>query len=52
MKKLCKIKSKDIEKDLKKIAELVDSPKYICGKCGRAANDKKSVCHPVKIEDL
>ncbi|SFN34456.1 hypothetical protein SAMN05660284_01268 [Formivibrio citricus] len=37
--------------DLKKYMKLVDRPEYVCEKCGRAANEKKRLCRPVKIGD-
>lgn len=51
MKTLCDYSKKDIEKHHKKIAALVNDPKYICEKCARAANDKKALCKPNKIKD-
>jgi hypothetical protein len=49
-KTLCEIFKKDMDKDdLRKYASLLSSPKYICKKCGRAANEKERVCKVVKI---
>lgn len=48
---LCKIvKNSDIEKHFAEYQALVNPPRYICKKCGRAAADKKSLCKPVRIE--
>lgn len=47
---LCKLVKKDhLEKHFAEYEELVVNPEYICRKCGRAANDKKSLCKPVPI---
>jgi hypothetical protein len=49
-KTLCEIFKKDMSKDeLRKYVSLLNSPKYICKKCGRAANEKERVCKVVKI---
>jgi hypothetical protein len=49
-KKLCKLKKNDIENSLKDILTIVKSPKYICKKCARVANDKSYLCSSKKIE--
>lgn len=52
-KTLCSMLGKGgLEKEeIKKYMKLVDRPEYVCEKCGRAANDKKNLCRPVKIKD-
>ncbi len=50
MKCLCDLNKKEIEKDINLIMALVNKPRYVCGKCARAANEKKLVCKPVKIK--
>jgi hypothetical protein len=47
--KLCKWKSKKIEKSFDEYSELVKEPSYICTKCGRASCAKKNLCKPQKI---
>lgn len=47
-KQLCDLK-KTLKKDLKAYVQLVRQPTHVCVKCGRAANDKKSLCDPVKM---
>lgn len=49
--KLCKLVKKDfLKKHYKEYEELVLNPGYICGKCGRAAKDAKSLCKPMPID--
>lgn len=48
-KELCKLK-KLVKKDFNTYIGLVNSPKVVCKKCGRAANSKKLVCDPAKIK--
>jgi hypothetical protein len=47
-KELCKRKS-SYDKAFDSYARLVNHPKVICTKCGRAANKKKNLCSPRKI---
>ncbi|MBE2223057.1 MAG: hypothetical protein IAF02_16050 [Anaerolineae bacterium] len=47
-KELCKLK-KELKSDLREYILLVNQPRFVCQKCGRAANDKKNVCSPVKL---
>ena len=48
--KLCKLVKKDfLKKHVKEYEELVLNPRYICGKCGRAAKDAKSLCRPIPV---
>lgn len=39
------------KEEIKKYTKLIDQPEYVCEKCGRAANDKKNLCRPVRIKD-
>lgn len=51
-KKLCKLVSDGFLDDhTKKYTQMVNNPKYVCMKCGRAANDEASLCRPKKIKD-
>ena len=47
-KHLCKIIVGDME-EIEKIKRLVYDPKYICAKCGRAANKEENLCEPQKL---
>jgi hypothetical protein len=47
-KELCKLK-KQLNSDLRQYALLVNQPRFVCKKCGRAANNKKNVCSPIKL---
>lgn len=38
--------------DIEAIAPLVLKPRYICGRCGRAARKKKNLCKGKKLSDL
>ena len=49
-KRMCKWKPDAIVKDLKVFKGLVDSPKYVCKKCGRLANRKKSLHKPMALK--
>ena len=47
---LCKrVKEDFLKEDLKEYKKLVNSPKYICTKCGRVANEKDNLCKPEKL---
>ncbi len=51
--KLCRIVKKDyLKKHFNEYEALVLNPAYICGKCGRASNDKKNLCKPIGISKL
>jgi hypothetical protein len=47
-KHLCKMVVGDME-DIAKIKPLVNSPKFICTTCGRAANKAENVCSPTAL---
>lgn len=47
-KTLCDLK-KELKHDLDGYIQLVCSPRFICTKCGRVANSKKSLCEPHRI---
>jgi len=47
-KPLCELK-KSLKRDLATYVELVRNPTHVCKKCGRAANDKRLLCKPVKL---
>jgi hypothetical protein len=49
-KRMCKWKPDAMVKNLKVFTGLVDSPKYVCKKCGRVANKKKSLHKPVALK--
>lgn len=46
---ICKWKKDQIKTDLKLLKSIVKNPKFICQKCGRAANKKQWLCKPVSI---
>jgi hypothetical protein len=49
-KTLCDLK-KELRHDLESYIQLVCAPQFVCTKCGRVANSKKSLCHPHKITE-
>ena len=48
-KELCKLK-KSLKSDAKSFMKLVNQPTHVCTKCGCAANEKKLLCSPTKIQ--
>jgi hypothetical protein len=49
-KSLCKqVEGKALKKDPAAYKKLVDAPRFVCLKCGRAANDKKNLCDPTML---
>lgn len=49
-KTLCKWSEKKIWKKFIEYTSAVINARYVCTKCGRAANDKKVLCHAKQIE--
>lgn len=49
-KELCKHRKTTLKQDVRAYMQLVNQPTHICTKCGRAANSKKLLCHPEKIQ--
>lgn len=52
MKHLCDLCKKGVDKNLSKILEAVDDPKFLCQKCIRVSNDKERLCKPAKLSSL
>lgn len=57
MKTLCKLKRKDIARQLEAVVEAIcDSnsglPGYLCRDCLRFSDDKKRLCDPVSLRKL
>jgi len=50
-KELCKWKSGDYVKLRALLEEIVVEPRFVCTKCGRAANRKKRLCKPSHLGD-
>ncbi len=50
-KELCKLKKSLLKEDVVSFMQLVNQPTHICSKCGRAANSKKLLCNPIKIQE-
>ena len=46
---LCKWDPRDVIKDFGKFAAIVKNPKFVCKKCGWAANKKKWLHKPVAL---
>lgn len=49
-KELCKLKKSILKEDTGAFMRLIDQPTHMCTKCGRAANCKKLLCDPIKIQ--
>lgn len=47
---LCKWKSESYASQRDELMAIVDDARFVCLKCGRAANRKKWLCKPVKID--
>lgn len=47
---LCKQKKSTLKANIELYMQLVNQPTHICTKCGRAANSKKLLCHPTKLQ--
>ena len=48
-KPLCELK-KSLKADAKAYTLLIRHPTHLCRKCGRAANDKRLLCKPMKLD--
>jgi len=51
-KELCKWKREDFAMKLPLLRRIVADPRYVCEKCGRAANKKKRLCNPRTLEAI
>ena len=47
--KMCALTCCPCNLDIKKLVLLVNKPKFICESCGRVANEKKTLCAPVRL---
>lgn len=47
--RLCKWDKKDIARHIDMLSEMVSAPAFVCGKCGRAVNEERNVCRPIKM---
>ena len=50
-KTLCGWSSEQISKKRKKLLDLVESPRFVCKKCARVANQKKVLCEPNSLTE-
>lgn len=48
--RLCKMKKAHIMQHFDDLSDMVSNPKYVCGKCARAANKKQNLCKARKID--
>jgi hypothetical protein len=46
---LCEQRKTTLKENIQLYMQLIDQPTHVCEKCGRAANRKKLLCHPVPI---
>ena len=50
---ICKWSRKELEKHLDLlVSAVVSSPRYVCTKCGRAANSRKNICKGKRMRDI
>jgi hypothetical protein len=49
-KKLCTWKKKDVAKNFDTFADIVKNPKFVCKKCGWAANKKMYLHKPAALK--
>jgi hypothetical protein len=47
---LCKWKRGDYQEHFDRLRKIVAEPKFICLKCGRAADKKKHLCEPEPLD--
>lgn len=50
MSTMCSLSKKYLDKDKEKYIEYLDNSRYMCGNCGRLANNPKNLCRPIAIE--
>jgi len=48
-KTLCGWSSDAIVDDIATLAEIVESPRFVCRRCARAAGKKKWLCKPTRL---
>lgn len=51
-KSLCKWTKSEVTSRLAELAEMVDRPDYLCGKCARTSSIKKTLCKPTRIDEI
>jgi len=51
LKELCKWKSDTYGREMETLAAIVSEPRFVCLKCGRAAERKKWLCKPEKLPE-
>ena len=49
LKAFCKWSPKQIQKNFDLLTELLEDPQFVCKKCARASNNKKTLCKPAKL---
>ena len=50
MSTMCSLSKKYLENEKKKYVEYLSNPKFMCGNCGRLANNSKNLCKPISLE--
>ena len=46
---LCEWDKRDIERDLERLAGVIGTPRFVCRKCARSAEDPRFLCKPIKL---
>lgn len=49
---LCEWDKRDIERDLQRLAGVIGTPRFVCRKCARSAEDPRFLCKPIKLPRL
>lgn len=46
---LCDWDKRDIEREVDKLAAIIGTPRFVCRKCARSAQDERYLCKPTRL---